>query len=43
MSKIEFKELLLFTAKESYFVFKGKLYKQVDGVAMAMGSLLGPK
>ena len=37
---IEFKELLLLAAKESYFIFNGKLYKQVDGVAM--GSPLGP-
>ena len=40
LSKIEFKELLFLTAKESYFIFYGKLYKQVDGVAMV--SPLGP-
>ena len=33
LSKIEFKELLSLTAKESYF-FNGKIYKQVDRVAM---------
>ena len=40
LSKIEFKELLSLATKESYFVFNGQLYKQVDGVAM--GSPLGP-
>ena len=40
LSKIEFKELLYLATKESYFIFNGKLYKQVDGVAM--GSPLGP-
>ena len=30
LSKIEFKELLSFATKESYFIFNGKLYKQVD-------------
>ena len=40
LSKIEFKELLSLPTKESYFVFNGQLYKQVDGVAM--GSPLGP-
>ena len=34
LSKIEFKELLSLATKESYFIFNGKLYKQVDGVAM---------
>ena len=34
LSKIEFKELLFLATKESYFIFNGKLYKQVDGVAM---------
>ena len=38
LSKI--KELLSLDAKESHFIFNGKLYKQVDGVAM--GSSLGP-
>ena len=40
LSKIEFQELLSLATKEFYFVFNGKLYKQVDGVAM--GSPLGP-
>ena len=40
LSKTEFKELLSLAAKESYFIFNGQLYKQVDGVAM--GSPLGP-
>ena len=39
-TKIEFKELLSVATKKSYFVFNGKLFKQVDGVAM--GSPLGP-
>ena len=34
LSKIEFEELLSLATKESYFVFNGKFYKQVDGVAM---------
>ena len=34
LSKIEFKELSFLATKESYFIFNGKLYKQVDGVAM---------
>ena len=37
---IEFKELLSLATKESNFIFNGKLYKQVDRVAM--GSHLGP-
>ena len=40
LSKIEFKELLFLAIKESYFIFNGQHYKQVDGVAM--GSPLGP-
>ena len=40
LSKIEFKELSSLAIKESYFIFNGQLYKQVDGVAMS--SLLGP-
>ena len=40
LPKIEFKELLSVTTKESYCTFNGKLYKQVDGVAM--GLPLGP-
>ena len=39
-SKKEFKELLSLAAKESYFIFNGQIYKQVDGVPM--GSPLGP-
>ena len=31
LSKIEFKELLSLATKESYFIFRGKLYEQVDG------------
>ena len=34
LSKIEFKELLSLATKESYFVFNGQFYKQVNGVAM---------
>ena len=37
---MEFKELLFLATKESYFIFKGKLYKQGDGVTT--GSSLGP-
>ena len=37
LSKIEFKELLSLATNESYFIFNGKLYKQVGGVAI--GSL----
>ena len=33
--KIEFKELLPLATRESYFIFNGKLYKDVEGVAMA--------
>ena len=36
LSKIEFKELLFLATKESYFIFNGKLSKQVDGVAMGL-------
>ena len=39
LSKIQFKKLLSLATKETYFLFKGKLYKQADGVAM--GSPLG--
>lgn len=38
--KIEFIKLLSLSKKESYFNFSGKLYKQVD--AVAMGSPLSP-
>ena len=30
LSKIEFKELLSLARKESYFIFNGQLYKQVE-------------
>ena len=40
LSNVEFKELLSPATKESYFIFNGKLYKQVDGVTL--GSPLGP-
>ena len=40
LSKIEFKEILSLTTKESYIIFNGQLYKQVYGVTM--GSPLGP-
>ena len=34
LSKIEFKEPSSVTKKESYFIFNGKLYRQVVGAAM---------
>ena len=37
---MEFKELLSLASKESYFIFNGQFYKQVDKVAM--DSTLGP-
>ena len=37
---MEFKEILLLAVKELFFIFNGRLYKLVDGVAM--GSPLGP-
>ena len=37
--KSELKQLLCLATKESYFIFNGLLYKQIDGVAM--GSPLG--
>ena len=40
LNKSEFKELLSLSTKESYFIFNGLLYIQIDGVAM--GSPLGP-
>ena len=40
LSKIEFKQLSSLATKESYLIFNGQLYKQVDGVAL--GSPLGP-
>ena len=39
-SRKELKDLLNLTVKDCHFVFNGKLYDQIDGVAM--GSLLGP-
>ena len=39
-NKSELKQLLCLATKESYFIFNGLLYKQVDGVAK--GSPLGP-
>ena len=38
--KSELKQLLCLDTKESYFIFNGLLYKQIDGIAM--GSSLGP-
>ena len=40
LSKIEFKEFLSLVTKDSHFIFDGKLYKQID--VLAMGSPLGP-
>ena len=40
LNKDQFKCLLTLATKESYFLFDGELYQQVDGVAM--GSPLGP-
>ena len=34
MSKIEHKELLSLATEESYLILKGKIYKQVIGIAM---------
>ena len=39
-TKSELKQLLCLATKESYFIFNGLLYKQIDGVTM--GSPLGP-
>ena len=39
-TKSKLKQLLCLAIKESYFIFNGLLYKQIDGVAM--GSTLGP-
>ena len=33
--KSELKQLLCLATKESYFIFNGLLYKQIDGVAMS--------
>ena len=40
ISRKELKDLLNLTVKDCHFVFNGKLYDQIDGVAM--GSPLGP-
>ena len=40
LTKTEFKTLLNFAAKKSFFLFNGKYYNQLDGVGM--GSPLGP-
>jgi len=40
LNKVQFKKLLEIATKDMTFFFDGKLYKQVDGVAM--GSPLGP-
>ena len=40
LNKDQFKCLLTLTTKQSYFLFDGELYQQLDGVAM--GSSLGP-
>ena len=40
MNKEEFRRLLVIATQDSMFIFDGKYYKQVDGVAM--GSPLGP-
>ena len=34
LSKIEFKKLLSLATKETHFLFKGKLYRQAEGVAI---------
>ena len=40
LSKTEFKELLSLATKDSYFIYDGTLYKQINDVAMS--SPLGP-
>ena len=40
INRIDFEKLLRATLQNNFFNFKGKNYKQVDGVAM--GSPLGP-
>ena len=40
LNKIQFRSLLELATKESFILFNGKYYKQIDGVAM--GSPLGP-
>ena len=34
LTKIEFKEFLSLATKKFYYIFNGKLFKQVNGVAM---------
>jgi hypothetical protein len=40
LTKDQFKRLLLYAVKQNHFMFEGKYYDQIDGVAM--GSPLGP-
>ena len=40
LNRSEFEKLLSLSVKNCHFIFNGRLYQQVDGVAM--GSLLGP-
>ena len=40
--KSELKQLLCLATKESYFIFNGLLYKQIDGVAMGLTSWTFP-
>ena len=40
LTKTQFKKLLIYCVKQNHFVFNGKIYDQIDGVAM--GSPLGP-
>lgn len=40
LSQVELKKFLSLATKESYFMFNGKLYEQVNGVAMV--SSAGP-
>ena len=40
LTKADFKQLLELATKNSFFMFNGNLYQQIDGVAM--GSPLGP-
>ena len=36
LSKLEFKELLSLATKECYYIFNGKLWKQVNEVAISL-------
>ena len=40
INRIEFEKLLKAALQNNFFNFEGKIYKQIDGVAM--GSALGP-